>query len=82
MQKHQLINEIIQLDILDTEQEIEKMAEKLSNDNGWPKLKALSMLQGRYESERRLEEAVIVKRIIDREKSKPERTGKGFHNES
>ena len=82
MQKHQLINEIIQLDILDTEQEIEKMSEKLSNDNGWPKLKALSMLQGRYESERRLEEAVIVKRIIDREKSKPEQTEKGFHNES
>jgi hypothetical protein len=79
--KHQLINEIIQLDILDTEQEIEKMAEKLANDNGWSKLKALSLLQGRYESERRLEESVIVKRIIDREESKPEQTGKGFHNE-
>ena len=67
---------------MDTEQEIEKMAEKLANDNGWPKLKALSILQGRYESERRLEEAVIVKRIIDREESKPEETGKGFHNET
>jgi hypothetical protein len=67
---------------LDTEQEIENMAEKLANDNGWSKLKALSMLQGKYESERRLEEAVIVKKIIDREESKPEQTGKGFHNES
>jgi len=51
---------------MDTEEEIEKMAEKLTNDQGWTKLKALSMLQNRYESERRLEEAVIVKRIIDR----------------
>lgn len=67
---------------MDTEEEIEKMAEKLTNDHGWTKLKALSMLQSRYESERRLEEAVIVKRIIDREESKPEQTGKGFHNES
>lgn len=67
---------------MDTEQELEKMAEKLATENGWSKLKALSILQGRYESERRLEEAVIVKRIIDREESKPEQTGNGFHNES
>lgn len=67
---------------MDTEQEIEKVAEKLANDNGWSKLKALSILQGRYESERKLEESVIVKRIIDREETKPEKTGKGFHNES
>jgi hypothetical protein len=67
---------------LDTEQEIEKIAEKLANDNRCSKLKALSMLQGRYESERRLEEAVIVKRIIDREEFKPEQNSNGFHNES
>jgi hypothetical protein len=77
----QLISRLVLLDIMDTEEEIEKMAEKLTNDQGWTKLKALSMLQSRYESERRLEEAVIVKRIIDREESKPEQTGKGFHNE-
>jgi len=45
------------------------------------KLKALSMLQSRYESERRLEEAVIVKRIIAREQSKPEVSSKGFYDE-
>ena len=67
---------------MDSEQEIEKVAQKLANDQGWAKLKALSILQGRYESEKRLEEAVIVKRIIDREKSKPEQVGEGFHNES
>jgi len=67
---------------MDTEQEIEKMAEKLANDQSCTKLKALSMIQGRYESERRLEEAAIVKKIIDREESRPEETGQGFHNES
>lgn len=67
---------------MDTEQEIEKMAEKLANDQSCTKLKALSMIQGRYESERSLEEAAIVKKIIDREESKPEETGQGFHNES
>jgi hypothetical protein len=66
---------------LDTEQEIEKIADKLANDNGWSKVKALSILQGRYESERRLEEAVIVKRIINREESKPEENSNGFQNE-
>ncbi|HEY7078461.1 MAG TPA: hypothetical protein VH500_02095 [Nitrososphaeraceae archaeon] len=72
----------MKLNTLDTEQEIEKMAEKLADDNGWTKLKALSMLQSRYESERRLEEAVRVKKIIEREESKTEETSKGFHDES
>lgn len=67
---------------MDTEQEIEKMAQKLVNDQSCTKLKALSMIQGRYESESRLEEAAIVKKIIDREESKPEEIGQGFHNES
>ena len=39
------------------------------------------MLQSRYESERRLEEFVIVKRIIAREQSKPEVSSKGFYDE-
>jgi hypothetical protein len=39
-------------------------------------------LQSRYESERRLEEAVIVKRIIAREQSKPEVASNGFYDES
>jgi hypothetical protein len=66
---------------MDTEQETEKMAQKLANDQGWSMLKTLTIVQGKYESEKRLEEAVIVKRIIDREKSKPEQVDKGFHNE-
>jgi hypothetical protein len=77
----QLISHLILLDIMDTEEEIEKMAEKLANDQGWSKIQALYMLQSRYESERRLAEAVIVKRIIDREEYKPEQTSNGFHNE-
>jgi hypothetical protein len=34
------------------------------------KLDALNMLLGRYQSQKRLEEAVIVQRIIEKEKSK------------
>lgn len=67
---------------MDTDQEIEKMVEKLADDQNCTKIKALSMIQGRYESKRRLEEAAIMKKIIDREESKPEETGRGFHNES
>ena len=33
------------------------------------KLDALNMLLGRYQSQRRLEEAVIVRKIIEREKT-------------
>jgi hypothetical protein len=56
---------------MDSEVEIDKMAARLARDEGWSKLKALSVLHSRYESERRLEEAAIVRRIIDREESKP-----------
>jgi hypothetical protein len=38
-------------------------------------------LQSRYESERRLEEAAIVRRIIDREESKPKEIDKGIYEE-
>jgi hypothetical protein len=31
---------------MDTEQEIEKMAQKLANDQGWSMLKALTIVQG------------------------------------
>jgi hypothetical protein len=56
---------------MDSGVEIDKMAARLARDEGWSKLKALSVLHSRYESERRLEEAAIVRRIIDREESKP-----------
>jgi hypothetical protein len=57
------------LDELDSEKDIEIVAERLVKDNGWSKLQALSALHSKYQSERRLEEAVIVNRLIEREKS-------------
>jgi hypothetical protein len=67
---------------MDTEEEIEKMAVKIAKDQGWTKIKALSMLQSRYESESRLEEAVIVKRILTGEESKPKEVNDGIYDES
>jgi flagellar biosynthesis chaperone FliJ len=67
---------------MDSEDEIEKMAEILAKDQGWSKLRALSVLQSRYQSERRLEEALVVQKIMDREESKPEETVKGVYDES
>src|ERR687896_2300865 len=57
---------------MDTEEEINNAAEKIMRDITVSKLDALNMLLGRYQSQKRLEEAVIVQRIIEREQSKPE----------
>lgn len=65
---------------MDSESEIERMAETLARDKGWSKLEALSVLQSRYQSERRLEEALRAKKIMDREESKS-REEKGFYEE-
>lgn len=62
---------------MDTEQEIERAIEEIMKDTGVSKLDALKMLFSRYESQRRSEEALRVKRIIDREESKTE-YGKGM----
>ena len=67
---------------MDTEEEIDKMADKLVTDKGWSKLEALSALQSRYQSERRLEEAAIVQKIIAREESTPKVADRGFYEES
>jgi hypothetical protein len=67
---------------MDSEEEIDNMADKLVNDKGWSKLEALSVLQSRYQSERRLEEAAIVQKIIAREESKPKEVDRGFYDES
>jgi hypothetical protein len=67
---------------MDSEKEIDKMADKLANDKGWSKIEALSVLQSRYQSERRLEEAAIVQKIIAREESKPKEVDKEFYEES
>jgi hypothetical protein len=54
---------------MDSEEDIEKAAKKLAEDSGWSNIKALSILHSKYESDRRLEEAARVRRIIDRIKS-------------
>jgi hypothetical protein len=45
------------------------------------KLDALNMLLGRYQSQKWLEEAIIVQKIIEKEKSKLEDYGHGLHQD-
>ena len=66
---------------MDTEEEINNAAEKIMRDITVSKLDALNMLLGRYQSQKRLEEAVIVQRIIEKEESKPENYGQGLHQD-
>ncbi len=66
---------------MDSEDEIEKMAETLARNEGLSKLKALSVLQSRYQSERRLEEALRAKKIMDIDESKLQ-ADKGLYEES
>jgi hypothetical protein len=61
---------------LDTEQEIERAVEEIMKDTGVSKLDALNMIFSRYESQKRLEEAVRVRRIID----KVETNAEGYEN--
>ena len=61
---------------MDTEQEIERAVEEIMKDTGASKLDALNMLFSRYESQKRLEEAVRVRRIID----KVETNAEGYEN--
>jgi len=49
---------------LDSEKDIEIAVERLVKDNGWSKLQALSTLHSKYQSERHLEEVVIITRLI------------------
>lgn len=55
---------------MDSEEDIKMTAEKIMKDIEVSKLDALNMLLGRYQSQRRIEEAVIVRRIIEREELK------------
>jgi hypothetical protein len=66
---------------MDSEEDIKIAAEKIMKDTKVSKLDALNMLLGRYQSQRRLEEAVIVRRIIERERSQPEEYGQGLHQD-
>ncbi|MGH9923946.1 MAG: hypothetical protein ACRD5J_04905 [Nitrososphaeraceae archaeon] len=66
---------------MDTEQEIERAVEEIMKDTGKSRLDALNMLFSRYKSQRRLEEAVRVRKIIDKEESKVEGYGKGMRQD-
>jgi hypothetical protein len=66
---------------MDNEEDINIAAERIMKDTKVSKLDALNMLLGRYQSQRRLEEAIVVRRIIEREKSQPEEYGHGFHQD-
>jgi VIT1/CCC1 family predicted Fe2+/Mn2+ transporter len=66
---------------MDTEEEINNAAEKIMRDITVSKLDALNMLLGRYQSQKRLEEAVIVQKVIEKEKSKPEDYGHGLRQD-
>jgi hypothetical protein len=67
--------------IMDTEEDIEKAATKLMKDTKLPKLEVLRMILGRYQSQGRLEEAVIVRRAMEKELSKPEEYGHGLYQD-
>jgi hypothetical protein len=54
---------------MDNEEDIKKAAEKIMKDIKVSKLDALNMLLGRYQSQRRLEEAVIVRRTMEKEQA-------------
>ena len=56
--------------LMDSEKDIQNAAQKLVKDNGYSKIQALSMLLSKYQSDRRSEEAIIVRRLIKVEKSK------------
>ena len=66
---------------MDSEEDIKMAAEKIMKDIEVSKLDALNMLLGRYQSQRRLDEAVIVRRIIEREELKPEEHGHGLQQD-
>jgi hypothetical protein len=66
---------------MDNEEDIKIAAEKIMRDTKVSKLEALNMLLGRYQSQKRLEEAVIVQKIIEKENTKPEDYGHGIHQD-
>jgi hypothetical protein len=66
---------------LDTEEDIERAAEQIMKEVGGSKLDALNILLGKYQGQRRLEEAVRVQTIIRREQNKVEDYGHGFQQD-
>jgi hypothetical protein len=66
---------------MDNEDDINTAAEGIMRDTKVSKLDALNMLLGRYQSQRRLEEAVIVQRMIRREQNSLEEYDKGLRQD-
>ena len=66
---------------MDTEGDIENAAEQIMKDTGGSKLDALNILLGKYQSQRRLKEAIRVQTIIQREQDKVEDYGHGFQQD-
>jgi hypothetical protein len=66
---------------MDNEDDINTAAVGIMRDTKVSKLDALNMLLGRYQSQGRLEEAVIVQRIIRREQDSLEEYDKGLHQD-
>jgi hypothetical protein len=66
---------------LDTEEDIERAAEQIVKDTGGTKIDALDVLLDKYQSQRRLEEAVRVQTIIRREQDRVEYYGHGFQQD-
>ena len=66
---------------MDNEDDINSAAEGIMRDTKVSKLDALNMLLGRYQSQRRLEEAAIVQKIIRIEQNSLEEYGKGLHQD-
>ena len=63
-----------------TQEEIERSAEALAREKSCNIIEALKMLLSKYQSDRRLEEAHIVNKLIEREL---EKTGEEvFYDES
>ena len=63
------------------EDDIKKAAEKIMKDTKVSKLDALNMLLGSYQSQIRLEEAVIVRRTIEKERATLDDYGHGLHQD-
>jgi hypothetical protein len=57
---------------MDSQKDIKIATGKLVKENGWSRIKALSAIKSRYQSERRLEEAIIVQRLLHAEEAKIE----------
>ena len=67
---------------MDNQKDIEIATEKLVKENGWSRIKALSAIYSRYQSERRLEEALTAQRLLKIEESKvAAERDKGFHDD-